>query len=109
MTEKPLHVRVAEALGAQIRLKDGWWERLDGSWTAAIPRYDTAWEATGPLIERFCLALRPPAEPPQIGSSLWEAYWWGADEEETTAGSSDGPLIAVCLLILMLGEAGKLP
>ena len=102
MTEKPLHVRVAEALGwewfhfvdksfllppfAHKQHEYGSWERglcENPQWDItqwftsknhlAIPRYDTNWSATGLLIEKYKFCLRSPTEPPWIGSNLWEA------------------------------------
>ena len=116
MSEKPLHVQVAEALGwTDCHLDDAdtdIWEGIyfnDDRWHA-ISRYDTDWSATGPLIEKYQIALRPPSEPERCGGNLWEAYcWFGPDgDEEITGGSVDGPLAAVCRLLLKLKDAGKL-
>jgi hypothetical protein len=96
-TDKPLHVRVAEALGSMVRLQEGWWERLDGAiWTAAIPRYDTDWSATGHLIEKYGIDLE------RGGAGQWRAYGPGSEAE------GDTPLLAVCNLLLALKAAGKL-
>lgn len=112
----PLHVQVAEALG---------WQRIDGPRPSImsqagmaydgqppgpvtlgrpperIPRYDTDWSATGPLIERNSFAL-----------DLREAGWAATaltrlDDEvglaipyEVEFGAT--PLVAVCKLIVAL-------
>jgi hypothetical protein len=112
MSDKPLHVRVAEALGSMVRLQEGWWERLDGAiWTAAIPRYDTDWSATGPLIEKYGITVTPGSCLGQF-KSPWvaardfvaECDGWASDED------ADGPtpLLAACNLLLALKAAGKL-
>jgi hypothetical protein len=116
---KPLHVRVAEALGCRVvrdNSKGTYTLKVphgvdqisfvtpEGAWTAA-PRYDTAWSVTGPLIERYGIALEQAMQimdPPKRGRT-WVAasggiYGYGAD-----------PLRAVCDLILALHAAGKLP
>lgn len=101
MTEKPLHVKVAEALG---------WSRSDsvgvsddGRWWSPIcPRYDTDWSATGPLIERYEIHLFSERH---TGTGVtWEAE--RPLGEVTGYGST--PLIAVCNLLLALHDAGKL-
>ena len=123
--EKPLHVRVAEALG---------WTDCQSSWIGdAPPRrsawvgrghpwyaleelryYDTDWSATGPLIERYEITIDAELAP------AWRAESWfhaptGYPEDEEYGGrwqcreaQGDTPLIAVCNLILALKEAGKL-
>jgi hypothetical protein len=103
-TDKPLHVRVAEVLGSMVRLQEGWWERLDGAiWTAAIPRYDTDWSATGPLIERYRLDVSPAKDGWLATSDLPYAATGGWGQ---AAGPS--PQVAVCNLLLALKAAGKL-
>lgn len=151
--QKPLHVRVAEALGdkprrswsVMNRAEKGVFIDFETKWEADadvadhaqrypaglyaeegahvverqhFPKYDTDWSATGPLIERFSIALRPPNEPERIGGEYWEAYAWvypaGWDGkgyhnvEEITKGDRSA-LVAVCKLLLALSEAGKLP
>lgn len=77
MTDKPLHVRVAEALGCIVRELapvPGWCEinERDEQWVCRCPgsphaancctavvRYDKDWAATGPLIHRFKLRILP--------------------------------------------------
>lgn len=134
-SEKPLHVRVAEALGCEpYQCDDENCCGVVGSWHCPsscgkahvdreegvrewVTRYDTDWSAAGPLIERFRISLRSPHEPPYAGERMWEAFAWppadpthkaGDCQDEMVAGSSKGPLVAVCRLILALAEAGKL-
>lgn len=105
MSEKPLHVKVAEALGTNVEDKSLWGWNYE-----AIPRYDTDWSATGPLIERQRVAVVP-----------WKPVLWRAfrapfigpqDEvyvhEDHEEASGETPLLAVCNLILALNKAGKL-
>lgn len=120
--EKPLHVRVAEALGCKIERHEwhaGFVEWLcdclssqhagrgyEGEHTGAIFRYDTEWEATGPLIEKYRIDLRAPAE---IGCGNPSCEEWRAESvDEDVEGSGATPLLAVCNLILALKAAGKL-
>lgn len=130
MTERPLHIRVALALG---RCVDHQWEDLrPEKWAAQcqkcgrlegmgpgqnavilldeIPRYDTDWAFGGPLIERFSFSVTRTAKavtPPLPGDN-WVAIGpvWGPSH-----AMADGrtPLEAVCLLILKLHERGALP
>ncbi len=125
MTEKPLHVRVAEALGwkkleqlhRDIAQRVGVLgphveDSFEGREPAygeleMVPRYDTDWSATGPLIERFGLTLTE-----DMGS--WHACRDGGsyacmEMEHVYVGEADQPLLAVCNLILALHAAGKLP
>lgn len=122
--EKPLHVRVAEAIGWTDCHYDGERDGEPGSgiwfgncsdcsvlpkWFCPIteglvqvPSYDTDWSATGPLIEKYRIGLVPDGG----RSHCWSAQvWW----ERFAAGKKGpDPLIAVCNLILALKEAGKL-
>jgi hypothetical protein len=114
--DRPLHVRVAEALGwrdCAEKTTFGAFEMIEnGLWVGRghalerIPRYDLDWSATGPLIERFKLNLYP-----------WSDGSWVADSDFSAAtavlsvdmeGSGATPLIAVCNLILALAAADKL-
>lgn len=123
MSEKPLHVQVAEALGCKPQLNAGIWmcgcspgpgpfyphSSVQG--TRGIDRYDTDWSATGPLIERFGIMLHADTseaavkefreENPELFSEEWTSrpIWFQAET----------PLLAVCRLILALHAAGKLP
>lgn len=120
-TTRPLHVRVAEALG-WTRCQ----EERDGDWIGAlpsadmlssrresgiVPRFDTDWAATGPLIERYVVMLN---------NHKRRGFGWtaGTTVPDTSPEADDGgaffgepsetPLIAVCNLIQALKEAGKL-
>lgn len=99
MTDKPLHVRVFEALGGRSDWSPEVWPLL--------PRYDTDWSATGPLIEKYEIAIARR----QAGAAWWAARWARTDIRDAIppnhyAGST--PLLAVCHMILALHEAGKL-
>jgi len=107
--DKPLHVRVAEALGVRRPVDMCLFAPGSVDSYADVPRYDTDWSATGPLIERFKFWLVWDEHP-----QLWTAHWgqfraaehggeWDGEAEDAT------PLLAVCALILALAEAGKLP
>jgi hypothetical protein len=117
---EPFHVQVARALG---------WKDCDGSkastpWEftdppeprivigiginpdgrrSPIPRYDTDWSATGPLIEHYGL---------HVGHSMIPHDPWiaGTEDSSTYGPKAHGPtpLIAACNLILALHKAGKL-
>jgi len=116
---KPLHVRVAEALGWSTPRSIGNWMipgepdnyvgrppsnvLIGSSGYAAIPRYDTDWSATGPLIERLRLDLQHGWDPDE---PAWTAY---AEKLSTMEAYGSTPLLAVCNLILALSAAGKLP
>jgi hypothetical protein len=120
VTEKPLHVRVAEALGCKpVTDADdpgglrGWacvcgsadkphpWGKgphSDTSPSHTLARYDTDWSATGPLIERLGITVNR-----HHRRADWSAH---AGEGPETDGST--ALVAVCNLILSLAAAGKL-
>jgi hypothetical protein len=107
LSDKPLHVRVAEALGwtPSGSINGVWWgnphdENAPGHY--AIPRYDTDWSATGPLIERYGITLDHQDDDGTLPD------YWRAKRPGFTAETGH-PLIAVCYLILALHEAGKLP
>jgi len=113
--EKPLHVRVAEALGwtaisACRHCEDcnDWLGSHPEDYRSLgvvvyIPNYDTDWSATGPLIERYGVALTPPG--------VLDAPGWAAsipqDRHAAFVTKQPTPLLAVCHLILALA-AGKL-
>lgn len=120
MTEKPLHVRVALALGWRLAVHpclkygDWWWEpgQEDAATSDdALPRYDTDWSATGPLIERFKVCLDAPARlcdaPDKHDCLKWKAGENSANDDALEL-TGDTPLLATCNLILALSEAGKL-
>lgn len=130
MSEKPLQVRVVEALGHKVRRlgpctsciqmpTDGgelpshverphyhWemWQEFE--WEApdgiwvAVPNYPEAWSATGPLIEKHEIYLNPDSAAPEL--------WWAGCDRTGLKAHGDAPLIAVCNLILRLAEGGKL-
>lgn len=106
--DKPLHVRVAEVLGWRGFASLGpLWFGYDPfiQMDVEVPRYDTDWSATGPLIEKYRLEVTR-----ECGE--WCAHWSG-DTEYIKVHHDDGThgktlLIAVCNLILALAEAGKL-
>lgn len=109
--EKPLHVRVADALGFQCFEYGDHWEAEFGNECKPIPRYDTDWSAAGPLIERIR------EEGWMVGVSSDNGDEWIAWKDdigqfrphETYRGRGPTPLLAVCNLLLALKAAGKLP
>jgi uncharacterized protein DUF2591 len=117
VTERPLHVRVAEALGwSQIgALQPGWGTPPLGTMIKSpvglsgyeqplshdrVPRYDTDWSATGPLIERFGIWLLYVASEREWSASAWHP--------DGLAANGASPLVAVCELILVLRAEGAL-
>ena len=118
MTDKPLHVAVAEALGwepwtpptskslwgdiPELLAKVGFTHIRPGAGLGVIPRYDTDWAATGPLIERFGLTVAPHDLQP------WVAFDGPGINAAGFTTYARTPLLAVCHLILALKEAGKL-
>lgn len=100
MSDKPLHVRVAEALGTHrgIYHNEGEYDFWGcESCGCACPRYDTDWRATGPLIERFRLFLRPLDD----GGYMAEHYCGGV---LIAARPGDTPCLAVCWVLLALAD-----
>jgi hypothetical protein len=129
VTDEPLHVRVAEALGCSPRLIVAY-SRVHGETTPdewacgcagrahsdpgnpagaghdceyPMVYYDTSWSATGPLIEKYEIAVLPP-ERIAGGCLLWGARPYVGGPMEF----GPSPLIAVCNLLLALAEAGRL-
>jgi len=115
--KKPLHVRVAEALGwIALEAPNGMWpDEYFGfhpefapivGRRAQVPDYTKDWSATGPLIEKYGITV----------SDAWPAFGaWTAALHGTLHMNSGGaiergptPLVAVCNLIVALKEAGKL-
>ena len=124
--ERPLHVRVAEALGwseiEEYAVKQpgvqprwiGWKQGTPVGTKHEIPLYDLSWCATGPLIEKYAIVL----------DHLWpgdlglDGFNWRAQVSADVRSSEHDayhrygvgptPLIAVCLLLLELHKAGKL-
>lgn len=116
MSDKPLHVQVAEALGCSVMEVAGVWydeaevdaaeARHDSFSARPIPHYDTDWSATGPLIEKYKITLEHYEEP---GFFNWRASTADVDCNKWDAPiTGETPLLAVCHLILALKEAGKL-
>jgi hypothetical protein len=122
--EKPLHVKVAEALGWTLAFdsayEHGWFARPPANSGFRfgeedtpnscyfIPRYDLDWSATGPLIEKYGIATARY----QAGADWWASRWSRADIRDPippVKGIGPTPLIAVCNLLLALSAAGKLP
>lgn len=117
--EKPLHVRVAEALGCQLRTDGHNWgcycdEGFLHSGASMSPpyinHYDTDWSATGPLIEKYEIAIGRWA---QRDRGYWAAHWQPAWADcgipyEASNAEAPTPLVAVCNLLLALHAAGKL-
>lgn len=61
--EPDLHFRVARALGQLSGLHAAAaWTHYANKDCRTVPRYDTDWSATGPLIERFGIALTPTSD-----------------------------------------------
>jgi len=116
--DKPLHVRVAEALGCSPRFDGVVWcctcragehvgsEQYNTLSTSELNYYDTDWSATGPLIEKYQIGFYP------AGLGTWAAEWRDGRYEngigDSYSKAEDTPLLAVCNLILALKEAGKL-
>ncbi len=120
MSDKPLHVRVAEALG---------WTDCDNKtayppleyWTGSPPdtrpvlghreeidHYDTDWSATGPLIEKYGLMIIPVGQERLEWLACEGFGGWDSYKDEFIKEGGETPLIAACNLILALHEAGKL-
>lgn len=120
--DEPIHVKVARALG-WTTCKEGWGfhppqyacdmvdpgvlicrEATTGS--DIMPRYDTDWSATGPLVERYRIGIC------EINTNFPELRWW-AGLGRGPGGSypsalAPSPLLAICHLILVLRNTGKL-
>lgn len=115
--EKPLHVRVAEALGwfGFEPSPNGMWPDewrghppvpIVGEPAKEVPRFDIDWSATGPPIERLRIQFwAQPYDEPR--PELWYA---GIPTARGSSLHAEGPtpLIAVCNLILALKAAGQL-
>lgn len=131
-TVRPLHIRVAEALGWTEFEFSGWaWlkgergETIENipihedsrSWRAfspwqvhkehagqkqSVPHYDTDWDEIGPLIEQYRIDLSYDSS-----RNTWRAvpaYGMPGSKSDTGPGIP----VAACELILRLVEAGKL-
>jgi len=125
MIEKPLHVRVAEALGCEPRWTHsaGWFcdctDHAHAKFQSEYPgpdergrphgirHYYTDWSAGGPLIERFGITvmLAPYADEwPGLWHACLEQHPWDSHQGINTEGRT--PLVAVCNLIIAL-HAGR--
>lgn len=105
--EKPIHVRVAEALGCKPEpMGAGDWfcscedrghtnPDAAGEGWLQVAAYDTDWSATGPIIERYEITVAHDSE-----------GWMAEQHPFVSKGTT--PLLAVCHLLIALGEAGKL-
>lgn len=110
--ERPLHVCVAEALGwtklaisgyvqfvGGTMVSDGReWRgrdaiRVDDPWhDSPVPRYDTDWSATGPLIEKYDINVFP-ASRTDGKTTAWAAdLIWDPDDESGAEGKTPGCL-----------------
>lgn len=127
---KPLHVRVAEALGcaalsrpALSRTADwicgcdrsaddeaGHGDRYNQRYQWAIKRYDTDWSAAGPLIEKYVAQILhdTPDRWVAISDAIWDETTDTHDAGCDITASGRTGLEAVCNLILALKDAGKL-
>lgn len=132
MSEKPLHVQVAEALGCRpmwlpaneyIKRGEGWYcgcsEQCPCQWIppvggvagGRVPLYDTDWSATGPLLEKYGISLVR-ADEHNPAKHLWTAGMGGAHgwDDGSIPGADDvvatSPLEAVCRLLIR--KAGTL-
>jgi hypothetical protein len=126
--DRPLHVRVAMALGCRPE------QATPGprSWRCTCPQspkalnflphgladtsylanYDTSWSATGPLIERLGIAFAWTDGSCHVGCPAgWVAIQRSrpADSfDPLTEGLGETHLIAACELVIALSAAGKL-
>jgi hypothetical protein len=127
--DRPIHVRVAAALGwTNIHEEPIGWKpgtnkgeamvwRTDGLppppgqfESMPVPRYDTDWSATGPLIEKYKIMLHADTSEAAI-KTLREENPDQLSDEWTSRPiwfKGETPLLAVCALLIKLGEAGKL-
>jgi len=131
--EKPLHVKVAEALGCRPMHGYGMGDAVvcscddgrHGEQSSLTPhhgektelhsfilRYDTDWSAMGPLIEKFTINLEQ-AQAANAAGGPWAAWrWWRPGDPMAAAGPlpqrfwGETPLEAVCNFIL--GMKGSL-
>jgi hypothetical protein len=128
--EKPLHVRVGEAIGWDVTREHDFDDASDGRIACVscglvirgdnyaepcVPRYDTDWSATGALIERYGISLalhhRPPTEWVAFVNTIglaWGEDCFGLDGYADDFEYGPTPLVAVCNLILAMKAAGKL-
>jgi len=91
MTEEPLDVQVARALGWTDFTKDGYY-------SAHPPYYSTDWSATGPLIVKYGICLQRNSD----------STWWAGVLGRPYMVLDTLALPTVCKVILALGKADKL-
>jgi hypothetical protein len=119
VSQRPLHVQVAEAIGCKpVPPKPGWeteaelWrcnchngphEDMGAEQPGALKRYDRNWSATGPLIEKYGIGVEV------LDDNSW-MVWCEMDDISMDIHGDVGNsvLVAICRLILALGKAGKL-
>ena len=99
MSNKPLSIEVAEAIGwTDIRqLDDGRWFGEYSGISCQIPNYDRSWCSLGPWIDRLRVEIDQDAPG---GVSVWA-------KSQTEQGST--VCEAVARLIVKLKKEGKLP
>jgi hypothetical protein len=128
--QKPLRVKVAEALGCKpVRVDAPHWaadqsfawrcECGDPSeWVyphgrttqrgiqGELLHWDADWHDGGPLIQKYRLGIEEPGK--DGGPMLWTAYYHY--REAAAAGYEHGetPLVAVCNLLLEMAKSGRL-
>lgn len=132
--EKPLHVQVAEKLGWSLLGPEThnlpeyaepqtnwfghptpnacpvWFTDLDKPKARAqVPDYACDWSATGPLIERLGIELKPSSEPFSEGQWLAALRVPSLEYPIILAFNTESvgatPLLAICNLILALPDA----
>lgn len=127
MAERPLHVQVAEALGwtdlyestsltGLVR-----WVGVEphGGLRLEVPRYDTSWCSTGPMVERFkiCVVYRDREDQPKGFDFVgWMAFvnedqgWVDKHSVDIDISPASGrtPCEAIARLIVELHREGKL-
>ena len=115
MSDKPLHVQVAEALGCPTAWDEycrcPGLEHSGEEHPPRLARFDTDWSATGPLIEKYEISVGPGATEAGPWAAISGVFvdgggWDGLDFDYRGKGPT--PLIAVCHLLLALKKAGKL-
>jgi len=101
MSDKPLHVETAEALGwKDLAVVDGVWrgkEPAQGK-DLIVPRYDSSWCSAGQLVTRYRLAVEP-------GQA---SEWVCAADEIVGLGRGKTPTEAICRVVVQLAKEGKL-
>lgn len=129
MTDKPLNLRVAEALGLKLaRRWDGILYPLghpdtppDAAWCleagGRIPPYGEdspdGWSVTGPLMGKFHISLLQDGDAgPWVAGNYSGGFWPNSDAidgQMSCHASVSSPAQAVAMALLALAEAGRLP